>query len=142
MCRARQILGVSQEIIVRLASTPRSRGGTLLELRKYPGERCPRVFYASLVRFCNELRTQFDIGDWRPPLPARDVTYADICLLPFFLGDTITLRDAAKMLNCEDFSTVVGILKRNRIDCYRFTPNDPWRVSRSSLQVSLRTGCL
>lgn len=138
MLRARQILGVSQEIIVRLASTPRPGGGTLLELRKYHGERCPRVFYASLVRFCDELRAQFDIGDWRPPLPSPSLT--DVCILPFPSGDTIGLREAAKMLNCEDFAAVVGILKRKRIDAYRLTPNDPWRVSRSSTEAYLRVG--
>ena len=132
MARCCAILHVSPHVVRRLIVTPLDTNSQEMSLVAYNTMRCAplRIDYQSLVHFLDALRIRHGIPDRRPtPVFGR---HRDDELLPFSWADTITVEEAAEVLNIHR-SKVLLRIEAGQFETYQLVRSSPWRISRTSL---------
>jgi hypothetical protein len=137
--RTAYILGVSQSTVYRLAATSNPSGGHLIDLVEYRPNARKRVLYASIVRFCDDLRTKYRINDRRPPLTNPLFRHRDEDLLPFPMSDTMASTEALHVLGYETRRPLVNLIEEGAFQAYRLVDETPWRISRNSFSLFLQS---
>lgn len=107
--------------------------GELLEWHDFDKASWKRVRYNSIVVFCDRLRADYGIADRRPVLSPPYQRHQDEDLLPFPLQDTMGSQEARTALGYAKTDSLVRLIEARCFEAYQFTPQAPWRVSRSSL---------
>jgi hypothetical protein len=127
VARACHILGVSSSTFYVLHEAG------LIEVIGYAPHKQKRVRYQSIVDLCDRLRQRHCIRDRRPRLATPHLRHRDADLLPFPLDDTITIDEAAAIMGYRSAKPVRHMIEEGRFEAYQFSPERPWRISRSSL---------
>ncbi len=132
MARCCSILHVSPHVVRRLVVTPLILGSKAMCLEAYNTMRhAPlRIDYGSLSTFLDLLRERHGIPDRRPkPFFGR---HRDEDLLPFSWSDTMSVEEAADVLNIHR-SKVLLRIEAGQFEAYHIVRSSPWRISHSSL---------
>lgn len=128
--RVMRILGVSRKEVLMML-----RAGDLEYMRKQPRGYC-YISYASLVRYCDQLREKYAIDDHRPKRDGVFGRHKDVDLLPFPLSDTMSVADVARVLNITE-QHVRNMCESGTLVSYKLEDGLRWRISMRSFHEYL-----
>lgn len=130
--RARLILGVSGQTMVRLIRAGSIRGH--LYLGAY------RIEYQSLLSYCDELCLKYMIARPRPAKsPLGRIRDRD--MLPFPLDETVYMKDVTARLDCS-IQAAIHLIEKGALVAYKVGVDGagaPWRVHDKSLDRHIAT---